>query len=293
MRPIVVLFLALLPAVAEAKTFYLTIAGLGGEPDFEQRFDGLATEADKAVRAPGGDSEVTTLKGAQATKVNIRSSLDQIARSATSRDTLVLLMIGHGSFDGADYKFNIPGPDLTAAELAALLNRVPAANQLIVDATSSSGAIAKPLERAGRIVITATRDGMEKNATVFGRFWVEALHDNAADVDKNNTVSALEAFNYAQRKTKEFYDQEKRIATEHPLLADGGRANLFTVIRYGSAAEAAADPAKKQLIAKRDDLEARIDALKQQKNMLSEDDYKKQLTALLLDLARTQQEIDR
>ena len=44
---------------------------------------------------------------------------------------------------------------------------------------------------------------MEKNATVFGRYWVEALRDPAADVDKNETISALEAFQYAEKKTGE------------------------------------------------------------------------------------------
>jgi hypothetical protein len=284
---------ALWQVFAQAKTFYFTVAGLGGEPDYEQRFDGLATETDKSLRAAGGDVEVTTLKGSQATKANVRSSLGQIAAAATPRDTLVMLMIGHGSFDGADYKFNLPGPDLSAKELAEMLNRITASRQLIVDATSASGAVLKPLEHAGRVIVTATRDGVERNATVFGRFWVEALHDTAADTDKNDVVTALEAYKYAQRKTTAFYDEQKRIATEHSVLSDAARAGAFPVVRFGSAASAAADPAKKQFMAKRDDLEAKIDVLKQQKNTMAAEDYKKQLTALLLDLARTQQEIDK
>lgn len=283
----------LFSAELHAKTFYLTIAGLGGEPDYAQRFDGLATEADKSLRAPGGDIDVITLKGAEATKTNIRSSFDQIARSATPNDILVLLLIGHGSFDGTGYKFNIPGPDLSAEELAALLNRVPASRQLVVDATSSSGAAIKPLEHPGRLVVTATRDGAEHNATVFARFWVEALHDAAADTDKNDVVSALEAFDFAQRKTAAFYTEQQRIATEHPLLSDNVRARSFPVVRFGAAAQIAADPARKRLVDKRDEIEAKIDALKQQKDTLAADEYKTHLTALLLELARTQQEIDK
>jgi hypothetical protein len=287
------LLAALLPALCPAKTFYLVIAGLGGEPDYEQRFSGLADEAAKAFNAPGGDAVVTELKGAGATKAAIWSSLDQIAHQANPTDALVLLMIGHGSFDGDDYKFNIPGPDLSARELAEMLNRVPASKQLIADTTSASGAVLKPLEHPGRIVVTATRDGIERNATVFARFWIEALHDNTADTDKNESVSALEAFTYAQHKTAKFYEDEKRIATEHPAISDSSRAGLFTVVRFGSAASAAADPAKKHLMAQRDDLEAKIDALKQQKNTMDGADYKKQLTVLLIELAKTQGEIDR
>ena len=287
------LLLALiLPAFCPAKTFYLVVAGLGGEPDYEQRFAGLADEASKAFSTSGSDSVVTTLKGAGATKAAIHAALDQIAHQATATDALVLLLIGHGNFDGDDYKFNIPGPDLTARELAEMLNRIPASHQLVADTTSASGAVLKPLEHPGRIVITATRDGVEHNATVFARFWIEALHDNSADTDKNEAISALEAFTYAQHKTAKFYEDEKRIATEHAAISDSSRAGLFTVVRFGSAASAAADPAKKHLMSQRDDLESKIDSLKQQKNTMDEAEYKKQLTTLLIQLSKTQGEID-
>lgn len=288
-----VLLLAMSPALISAKTFYVTIAGLGGDADYEQRFEGLAAEADKSLRAAGGDAEVTTLKGAEATQVAIRACFDKVASAAKPTDVLVALLIGHGSFDGVDYKFNIPGPDLTAAAFGRMLDRVPAARQLVVDATSASGAVLKPLTHAGRIVVTATRDGMEHNATVFARFWVEALHDNAADTDKNDAVTALEAFNYAQHKTARFYEEQKRIATEHPVLSDAAHAGSFVVVRFGAAAAAAADPAKKALVAKRDELEGKIDALKQQKNMMDPGNYKAQLTVLLIQLAQTQAEIDK
>ncbi len=291
MTHVLILFALFAPLAMQAKTFYVTIAGLGGEPDYEQRFDGLAAETDKYVRAAGGDIEVITLKGAQATKAKVRSVLEQVGATSVARDTFVLLLIGHGNFDGAEYKFNLPGPDITGKELAELLNHIPADRQLVVDTTSASGAILKPFEHSGRLVVSATRDGAERNATVFGRFWIEALHDPAADTDKNEIVTALEAYKYAQRKTTSFYEDQKRIATEHSVLSDTTRAASFSVVRFGSTA--AADPAKKQLMTKRDDLESQIDALKQQKNTMAADEYRKQLTALLVDLARTQQEIDK
>ena len=288
-----IFLLCLLPALSPAKTFYLIVSGLGGEPDYDLRFSGLAKEAEKSFRGAGGDDSITTLSSPASTKVAVNAALVDIAKSATAPDALVVLMIGHGSFDGVNYKFNLPGPDLSAAELAEDLSRIPATRQLVVDTTSASGAALKPLEHTGRIVVTATRDGAETNATVFPRFWVEALHDNSADTDKSDTVSALEAFNFAQRKTARFYEEQKRIATEHPVLSDATRAAQFTVIRFGASAASAADPAKKQLMTKRDDLESKIDALKQQKNGMALDLYKAQLTALLVQLAQTQQEIDK
>ncbi|HEV2688907.1 MAG TPA: hypothetical protein VGV35_10140, partial [Bryobacteraceae bacterium] len=129
------LFAATLPA----SNFYVTIAGLGGEPEYEQRFKAQADEIEKLLRAGGPDVNIRTLSGKDATKAQVQSALGQIAKDAKPADVLVVMLIGHGSFDGIDYKINLPGPDLSAVELAALLDRVPAGRQLVVNMTSASG----------------------------------------------------------------------------------------------------------------------------------------------------------
>src|ERR1700730_11866345 len=108
------LFLAV--STLQATTFYVTVAGLGGEPDYEQRFTLLATQTEKILTEKGGDIHVDTLKGANATKANLTSTLTGVAQSAKPQDAFVLMLIGHGSFDG-EYKFNLPGPDISGAEL--------------------------------------------------------------------------------------------------------------------------------------------------------------------------------
>jgi hypothetical protein len=277
-----------------AATYILTVAGLGGEPDYEQRFTMLASDTDKVLRAGGQtDRIVETLKGADATKAKVEASLNRIASQAKPADAFVLMMIGHGTFDGTEYKFNLPGPDISATELAALLNKIPAGRQLVVDMTSSSGGAVSAFKKDNRVVITATKSGMEKNATVFARYWVEALRDPTADVDKNETISALEAFQYAEKKTAQFYSEQKRLATEHPQVDDQQRASAFPLLKFGSASAVVTDPAKRELIAKKEDIENKIDALKYQKSLLAPDDYRKQLQALLLDLARAQEAIDK
>jgi hypothetical protein len=284
-----VLFLAAAPVFAS--TYIVTVAGLGGEPDYEQRFTMLATDSDKILR--GGDRIVETLKGADATRAKLEAALGKVATQAKPTDAFVLMMIGHGTFDGTEYKFNLPGPDISAPELAVLLNRIPATRQLVVDMTSASGGATAALKKDNRTIITATKSGTEKNATVFARFWVEALRDPAADVDKNEVISALEAFQYAEKKTALFYSEAKRLATEHPQLDDQQHAASFPLFKFGSAAAEVTDPAKRELIAKKDDIENKIDALKYQKSLLAPDDYKKQLTALLIELAKAQEAIDK
>src|SRR5579863_5768188 len=104
----------LVSAPAFASTYIVTVAGLGGEPDYEQRFAALATDVDKILRGGGQtDRVVETLKGADATRVKMEASLNRIASQAKQPDAFVLLMIGHGTFDGTEYKFNLPGPDIS------------------------------------------------------------------------------------------------------------------------------------------------------------------------------------
>ncbi len=297
----------LLAVPAQAAVYYVTVAGLGGEPDYEQRFTAEARDLDKLFKAGGAGAHVYTLTGAQATAAQLKTALAEVARDAKASDDFVLVLIGHGSFDGAEYKFNLVGPDLTAAEMAALCDRVTARRQLIVDTTSASGGAVAAFERPGRAVIAATKSGTEKNATVFARYWVEALQDPTADTDKSDSVSALEAFTYASKKTGAFYDSQKRLATEHAVFDDAGRGEpvrepgngqgallaSFTVLRLGTSQQAANDPARRTLLAKKEDLEQQIDTLKYQKAAMDPGDYKRQLTAALLELAKVQQELDR
>ena len=301
--------LALFAAVPlHASVYYVTVAGLGGEPDYEQRFTQTAKDLDKVYRASAG-SHVYTLTGAQSTRAKLSSTLAEVAREAKPEDDLVVTLIGHGSYDGVEYKFNLVGPDVTAAELAAMLDHVPARRQLVVDTTSASGGAVTALERPGRAVIAATKNGTEKNATVFARYWAEALEDPTADVDKSDSISAMEALTYADKKTAAFYESQKRLATEHPVFEDTGHGEpvkvsaaegregallaSLTVVRIGAAQAAMNDPAKRDLLAKKEELEQKIDALKYQKAAMEPGDYKKQLTDALLQLAKVQGELEK
>ena len=207
-----------------ATTFYVTVAGLGGEPEYEQRFSGWAKDIDKLrtrrrSRCQGRDA----LSAPAATRAKVQSVLQQIAKEAKPNDALVLMLIGHGT---------------STAPITSSTCRVRIFRQrtgLAAGPDSSRPAVGGEHDqrqrrlavphwrKPNRAVITATKTGTEKNATVFARYWVEALRDPAADTDKNEIVSALEAFRYAEQKTAKFYETQKRLATEHPMLEDTGK----------------------------------------------------------------------
>lgn len=293
----------------KAADYYMIVAGLGGEPEYETQFQKWAADLDRELRSNGPEAHIVTLSGPAATRKRVEETLSGFDTEATDEDAFALFLIGHGTFDGVDYKFNLPGPDITASELASLLNKIPAKRQLLVNMTSCSGGSLAALARKERIVITATKSGTEKNATIFARYWIDALRDPAADVDKNGTVSALEAFQYAQRKTAAYFESEKLLATEHAMITDTGNANAvrdpkpengqgllaatFPLMRPQAETAKAVAPEKQKLLAKKEDLEAKIDRLKYQKAAMPEEEYKQELTALLVELAKTQAEIDR
>jgi hypothetical protein len=292
---------------ARAATYYVIVSGLGGEPDYDQRFTAAAKDLDRVFKTSGETAHVSTLSGAQATAAKFRETLESIAREAKPEDDFVLILIGHGSFDSVEYKFNFVGPDLTGAQIAELCDRIAARRQLVVNTTSASGGSVPALERSGRAVIAATKSGTEKNATVFARYWVEALQDPAADTDKSDSVSAMEAFSYAAKKTAAFYDSQKRLATEHAVFDDVGRGDpvreagngqgqlmaTLTVLRLGGNLQANNDPARRSLLERKEQLEQKIDTLKYQKAAMDPEEYKKQLTAALVELAKVQQELDK
>jgi hypothetical protein len=302
-------FALLFALPARAATYVVTVAGLGGEPDYDQRFQGNAKDLDRVFKAAGDQVHETALTGNDATKARLTQVLQQVASQAKADDDFVLIMVGHGSFDGFEYKFNLTGPDISGDDLAALCDKIPAKRQLIVNTTSSSGGSLVSLQKAGRAVIAATKTGTEKNATIFARFWVEALQDPAADTNKDDSISAMEAFVYASKKTGDFYEAEKRLATEHAVFEDTGKGDAvreaspvtaeglflsnFTLVRMGSNQAAANDPAKRDLLAQKEALEQKIDELKYQKAAMEENDYKQQLTQDLLQLAKVQEQLDK
>ncbi len=229
---------------------------------------------------------------------------NEVARAAGD---LWIVFIGHGTFDGQAAKFNLRGPDVSAAELAAWLKpcRRPLA---IIQCASASGPFLSALSAPGRVVITATRSGYEANATRFGGYFTRAIADPAADLDKDGQTSLLEAFLAASRQVEQFYKDEGRLQTEHALLDDNGDglgtpAEWFRGVRAVKAAAdgkavdgvrahqmfAAPGEAERQLPpearARRDELEQKLSALRGQKATMNEDEYYRQLEEIVAAMA--------
>ena len=279
MRCVGWLIMALLGAPALAETRALVAAGLGGEPDYESEFQRQAQASAAELRKVASD--VTVLLGEAATRERLRDELEALAARSGGDDAVVVLLIGHGSYDDRDYRFNLPGADVTGEELARWLEVLPATRQLVVAATSSSGALQPLLTEAPRMVITATRSGGERNVTVFPRYFAAALADAAADTDKDGYVSVVEAFRFAEAAVTAHYYERNQMATEHPTL--GGPEMTLALARIDAIP--AFDPGSGVERDRLEVLEAEIVALRADKASREADDYYAELQRLLLEIA--------
>ena len=292
---LVVLFVSVtVPSAAFAQqTHLLVITGVPGDEEHAQKFQTWATTFIEAAKKKDAvpDANVTLLVDKQATKAGIEKAFADLGAKAKPADAVIVLLLGHGSFNGTSAAFNHFGPDLTVEEWAKLLGRLSAQHVAFVDTTSSSGAFLPAIGAPGRVVITATKTGGERNETQFPEFFVASYNDPGADRDRNGHVSLAEAFEYAKTKVVQAFQQKGLLLTEHAQMDEGGGTGLAAQLFLGTGrAEGAlvvdlSDPAMKKLADEKDAIDQQIAALKLKKNSMDEAQYEAQLEKLLTDLA--------
>jgi hypothetical protein len=286
--------------------FAVIINGPGGEPVYAKQFDEWTRQLSGVLAERFGfDSKnVKVLSEKSATAEEVKRTFATLKSQLDANNVLFLFLIGHGSFDGKESKFNLVGPDLSASEYNVLLSSLPARRVVVLNMASASGEFIKSLAAKGRIVITATRNGQETNATRFAGFFISALSAADADTDQDGHVSVLEAFVYASRLTGDFYKRAGRLPTEHALLDDNGDGVGHEKAEAGegllaratyldslSVVEAAASATTAKLLKERTRLEGEIEQLIARKADMPEAQYEATLERLFIELAKVNRSI--
>ena len=284
-------------SVAAQQTYVLVITGVAGDEEHGQKFQKWAATFIEAARKKEGvpAANITALGDRDSTRANVEKAFADIASRARQNDEVFILLIGHGSFDGQTAAFNLPGPDLTAADYAKLLDRFQSQRIVFVNTASSSGAFLKPLAGPGRVIVTATRTGGERNDTDFPEYFVAAFSDDAADRDRNGHVSIAEAFEYAKTKVAQAFQQKGLLLTEHATLDDGGDGRLASTIFLGTGRGDdvlgapghvdTSNPAVRVLLEERDALQQQIAALQARRASMDRGQYDAEMEKLLTELA--------
>jgi hypothetical protein len=246
----------------------------------------------------GGDAEHAS------TAAGVRTAVDRLRARMTANDLLLVFLIGHGSFDGTEAKFNLVGPDLSSAEWAALLEPLPG-TLVVVDATAASFPFLEHLAAPRRIVITATDSVTQRFDTVFPGYFVRALTDPEADIDKNGRISVWEAFTAASVGVRRCFTERGQLATERALIDDNGDGVGRESGGEGTDGSAAAhlyfdpdvpgapstDEVLLTLLQKRAALQADADELKERRPLMTPAEYQAEFETLMIDLARVSRDI--
>ena len=295
-------------ALVTGKPTVIVVVGAEGAVQFEKLFYEWADRWLAAAKQ-AGHNVISIGRNAGDSKEADRTRLQAALTTAATEKSaeLWIVLIGHGTFDKREAKFNLRGPDVSAKELAEWLKPVARPTAIVNCAAASApylGALAGP----NRVVIAATKSGSEQNFARFGDFLSLAIADPKADLDKDDQTSLWEAYLAAARRTAEFYSTDGRLLTEHALLDDNGdglgvRADQFRGLmpmeetKDGQPLDGqrahqwhlvpnatdAAQPA--DVLKKRNELELAILELRGRKSKLPGDEYLRDLERLLVKLA--------
>ena len=291
-----------------ADRYFVLITGASGGATYAQKYDtwrtSLVATLKQTLAYPDDHlfvlAEAESRSAANATRENVRRVLGDLGKRLGNDDLSFVLLIGHGTSADDEGKFNLVGPDLSSSEWAALVK--PMAGRLVfINMTGGSFAFMRKLAAPGRIVITATDSSAQQFETVFPEFFVKALSDAAADVDKNGRVSVWEAFSYASAAVRQWFDQHGQLPTERPLLDDNGDGIGQEALNPGPdgviarATYFAPEPmasADSVLAKRRADLERQLDELRLRKASSKDPArYDAEIEQLLVEIARLSQQI--
>lgn len=275
---------------AYAKTTAIVVTGIGGNDEYAEQFLAHGNTVAQALRSVADqDADIELLSGSQANRDAI---LERIEYHATlSGDVFMLFLIGHGTVDAETWRFNIPGQDITTADLVSSLALITAPKQLVVAATSASGAILDVMTQPGRHVVTATKSGGQVNAVRFPEYLAGAMESSVADVDRNEILTLAEVWRYSNEQTQKYYEDKKLIAAEHARI-NSDAPNDITLARLGALKHAKDNPVVAALLDERLILEAEFASLKSKKPTMDTQAYYAALEPLLVSIAKLQQRID-
>lgn len=248
-------------------------------------------------------ADETSPPAERATAENLKKALVEIRGQIARDDLLLVILLGHGTFDGDVAKFNLVGPDLSAADWSSLLGAVPG-RLVLVNTTESSFPFLEQLSARGRVVITATDSAAQKYATVFPEYFVKAMGEASTDLDKNGRTSVYEVFSAASLAVRQHYEQRGQLMTERSILDDNGDrqgreeqvpgpdgAVARTLYLDAENPLAASNPELADLMRRRRDLEAEAEALKLKKADMPANQWAAEFEKLMIELAKVSREI--
>ena len=127
---------------------------------------------------PSGPRRTRKRATGKSTQAGDQPAFATLAKSAKEDDVVFVVLIGHGTFDGKVGEVQPAGPGHDAGGFRAAAEE-PAGRSTSCSSTppARAGRSSRSLSGPGRTIVTATRTGAERFATLFGGYFVDALFE--------------------------------------------------------------------------------------------------------------------
>ncbi len=296
----------------------LVVVGAPGTPEYGSQFGQWAGQWQAAAAKAGAESIMIGTSGAGGDdRERLRAALAEKAAATgketgtpnTAREPLWIVLIGHGTSDGREAKFNLRGPDVTDVELARngradqaadrctrlhvgqrtvpepALRRGPGDRHRGQEWARAELRPLRPVHRRGdrRPVADLDKDGQVTRSSKHSSRGQQPSPTTITARARNWRASTPCSTTTATRLTADWF----RGVRSHPQCAkdgaalDGLRAHQHHLIP--SDRERDIPPAVRQ---RRNQLELSVAALRDEKNKLGAEEYYQRLEPLLVELAR-------
>src|SRR6185295_20268083 len=103
------------PAPVDPNKYAVIINGPGGEATYTKQFEEWTGQL-KSVLSDRYGFDAKHITVPRATAEEVKGTFATLKTQLDANNVLFVFLIGHGSFDGKESKFNLIGPDLSASE---------------------------------------------------------------------------------------------------------------------------------------------------------------------------------
>ena len=265
------------PPLAAADQYAVVVTGASAGSPYAEKYDAWRTSfvatLEKKLGYPPDHIVVLAEQAAppvrRATRDEVRAAFQDLAKRVTKDDLVFVMLIGHGTSGDEGARFNLVGPDLTAADSAAQQYETVFPEFFI----AAFGEEQADLDRNGKISI-----------------W-EAFQTASARVKKwFDDQGRLATERPLLDDTGDGVGREAEEPAEQSKKGDGALARA-TFLQRDEPAAATADAGLAALLRERADVQARIERLRAAKADIPPDQYDRELEALLVGLARLERQI--
>jgi hypothetical protein len=229
----VILAVVLSPgSLAYGETYLLVVEGINKDVDEIQSRDRsvllLQKNSTRKLKISPTCLQVLTYKDSlvkSTDRVSDAGTIEKASQTLSEKmrptDRFILYYIGQANAIKDTLRLNLPGPDITAEQLAGWLKPIKSENVLVILDCPNAGLAVKPLAGPGRIILCSSRHDQPYSPR-FSDYFIPAMIAPESDLNHDGKISLLETLQQTAGKIDQFYRDRNQLKTENFLVEDDG-----------------------------------------------------------------------